>query len=412
MKRFFKLKFITAMLLVAAALAMAFPASAASDRPVGQFRITSRGSSVKLIQQRLVDLGYMQQKHTTGYFGTITEAAVTKYQKDNDIDAIGVVGPKTLAALFDSPSFDTGKVYKMGQRSEDVRAIQRILISKGYLGAKYDTGYFGSLTFEAVKKFQKANKLTVDGIVGKNTIAKLTGSSVSSSGNKAASSSPAVSTYIAKAGTLRYGDKGSKVQELQNQLKTLGYFSGTATGLFLEVTRNSVKSFQKENGLVVDGIAGAKTFAKLESALKAKTAGSNKVEFNAGSAGELKNKYNALSQSKKDEIYLLAQLIYAESGHESYTGQVAVGSVVMNRVKQSNGTIKGVIFAKNQFSTAKKGYFSNKPSQSCLNAAIEAYFGARPVGNSLYFNNKSVTNSWAARNRTLYCILGNHAFYA
>lgn len=416
MKRFLNLKLIIVALLVLTVMVMAFPAAAAADRPEGQFEYGSRGDEVELIQQRLVDLGYMQQKHTTGYFGSITEAAVIEYQEDNGIDAIGIVGPKTLMSLFDSTSFDTSDVYKMGERSEDVRAIQRLLIIKGYLGSRYDTGYFGSLTYNAVKEFQENNNLDVDGIVGKNTIAKLTGKSVSASGETGiASKSTATtttSTYIAKPGTLRYGDKGSKVQELQNQLKSLGYFDATSTGLFLEITRDAVKDFQRDNGLVVDGIVGTKTFAKLESALEGEATSSKEVNFTASDSDSLQDKYDSLSKSEKDDIYLLAQLIYAESGGESYTGQVAVGSVVMNRVKQTNGSIEGVIFAKNQFSTAKKGYFSNTPSQSCINAAIEAYFGAKPVGNSLYFNNKSVTNSWAARNRTLYCILGNHAFYA
>ena len=413
MKRFFNLKFIIAALMILTMMIMVIPAAAAEDRPVGQFEFGSRGSDVKLIQQRLVDLGYMQQKHTTGYFGSITEAAVTEYQEDNGIDAIGIVGPKTLKSLFDSTSFDTDALYKMGQRSEDVRSIQRLLIIKGYLGSRYDTGYFGSLTYNAVKKFQRNNNIAVDGIVGEDTIAKLTGKCVSASGETgtASQNTASSSSYIAKPGTLRYGDKGSKVQELQNQLKSLGYFDATSTGLFLEITRDSVKDFQRDNGLVVDGIVGTKTFAKLQSALEGKTAGSNEVKFTASDSDSLQDKYNSLSSSKKDDIYLLAQLIYAESGHESYTGQVAVGSVVMNRVKQTNGSIEGVIFAKNQFSTAKKGYFSNTPSHASINAAIEAYFGAKPVGNSLYFNNKSVTNSWAARNRSLYCILGNHAFY-
>lgn len=134
MKRFFNLKFIIAALMILTMMIMVIPAAAAEDRPVGQFEFGSRGSDVKLIQQRLVDLGYMQQKHTTGYFGSITEAAVTEYQEDNGIDAIGIVGPKTLMSLFDSTSFDTDALYKMGQRSEDVRSIQRLLIIKGYFG--------------------------------------------------------------------------------------------------------------------------------------------------------------------------------------------------------------------------------------------------------------------------------------
>ena len=76
MKRFLKSKLIVAVLLVLTVMIMAFPAAAASERPVGQFEITCRGDDVKLIQQRLVDLGYMQQKHTTGYFVFLHDSRV------------------------------------------------------------------------------------------------------------------------------------------------------------------------------------------------------------------------------------------------------------------------------------------------------------------------------------------------
>jgi peptidoglycan hydrolase-like protein with peptidoglycan-binding domain len=175
----------------------------ATAKPTGKYQITDRGSNVKLIQQQLVTLGYMESKNVTGYYGELTQSAIKKFQKDSRLTADGIAGTKTLNALFDV-KIDTSKSYKLEDEGENVKALQRLLINKGYLGSKYATGYYGSLTMNAVKKFQKDNKLTADGIAGKKTLAKL----MSSSSTTGSTTSTTIKTYIANPGTLRLGDKG------------------------------------------------------------------------------------------------------------------------------------------------------------------------------------------------------------
>ena len=125
----------------------------------------------------------------------------------------------------------------------------------------------------------------------------------------------------------------------------------------------------------------------------------------------LDNLYNNLDNDQKEDIYLLSQLITAESGNQPYMGQVAVGSVVMNRMQYYNLPMYDVIFMKNAFSVAKNGKIDKIPTQQCRYAAIQAYFGAKPVSSARFFNAKHITTSWAATHCTLYKIIGNHAFY-
>lgn len=388
---------------------MSTPANAVS-KPSGTYKITDRGNDVKVIQQQLVSLGYMQSKHVTGYFGEITQSAVIKYQKDNNLKTDGIVGKATLSSLFDV-KINQNRSYKLEDEGEDVKALQRLLIQKGYLGSKYDTGYFGSLTLEAVKKFQKDHNLKVDGIAGKKTLEKLLNSADSS---QKTGSSTTIKTYIAKPGTLRLGDKGKEVADLQKKLKDKGYYKGSATGIFDQATKDAVKAFQKACKISVDGVVGPQTVLHLN---KTQTALTNaQSQYTKPDKKALMAAYESMKDSDKADVYLLAQLIHCEARGESYEGQVAVGSVVMNRLSQGYKSIRAVIFAHNgnnyQFSPAKNGKVETvKPNESCLYAAIDAFLGAKPVGKSLYFNMKDKTDTWAARNRTLYRILGCHAFY-
>ena len=93
-----------------------------------------------------------------------------------------------------------------------------------------------------------------------------------------------------------------------------------------------------------------------------------------------------------NDRYLLANLIYCEAGGEPYEGQVAVGSVVMNRVLSSKfpNTIAGVIYQKGQFSPVKSGRLAlalqvNKATDKCYRAADEAMAGVTNVGNCVFF---------------------------
>ncbi|MFI3238830.1 MAG: cell wall hydrolase [Lachnospiraceae bacterium] len=123
----------------------------------------------------------------------------------------------------------------------------------------------------------------------------------------------------------------------------------------------------------------------------------------------LEKYYDSMSASEY-ELLLLASLIYCEAGGESYEGQVAVGAVVLNRVRSSKypNSVYGVIYASGQFTPALTGkldavMISGKATQSCYNAAKEALNGYTNVGDSLYFR---VNNG----SREGY-VLGNHVFY-
>ena len=110
-----------------------------------------------------------------------------------------------------------------------------------------------------------------------------------------------------------------------------------------------------------------------------------------------------------EELKLLANIIYCEAGSESYVGKVAVGNVIMNRVKSASqpNTITEVVYAKGQFSPARNGSLqralsSDKADATCYQAAIEALAGAQPVGEKLFFRRNNGRSGQ---------VIGHHVFY-
>lgn len=209
--------------------------------------------------------------------------------------------------------------------------------------------------------------------------------------------SVAVSVQAATNSLLSVGSRGSEVSRLQQELKNRGYFTyPRITGYFGTITRDAVIRFQRDNGLLVDGIVGPQT----RGALYGQTSRSS------------------LSAWDRDNIFWLARIIHAEAAGEPYLGKVAVGSVIMNRVKSPNfpNTIYGVIFEYYngipQFSPVADGTIYNNPSAESISAAQEAYWGAKPLGNVLYFFNPAkAAGTWIINNRTYAGTIGNHAFY-
>lgn len=247
-------------------------------------RLGDNSSQVKQMQERLISLGYLSGK-ATGKFDGVTEKAVIAFQKRNCSYSDGVAGPDTLTALYSSSAKSTsssagtiGISYKYGDESNQVAAIQKRLTTLGYYSGNCN-GKFGSATEDAVRAFQKKNGLTVDGIVGDSTLVKLNSSSAISAKQTATpkptakatatprhTATPPANPYVkvtksptTKYITLREGNWGEPVQELQQALKNQGYFSGTVDGIYGEQTVNAVKSFQKAKGLIQDGIAGFAT---------------------------------------------------------------------------------------------------------------------------------------------------------
>ena len=119
----------------------------------------------------------------------------------------------------------------------------------------------------------------------------------------------------------------------------------------------------------------------------------------------------------EDAIYWLSRIIEAEAGGEPFNGKVAVGEVILNRVKSEEfpDTIWNVIFDKEfgiQFEPVANGTIYNTPSEESIKAAKTALNGSNNVGNCLYFLNPTIASSnWIVKNREYYTTIANHAFY-
>ena len=190
----------------------------------------------------------------------------------------------------------------------------------------------------------------------------------------------------------------SDIKLVQQKLKNWGYYTGAVDGIYGAKTTAAVKLFQKRNGLVVDGIVGNKTLAAM---------GISQSKLSGGSSTSAST--NGYSSS---DVQLLARLIYAEARGESYQGQVAVGAVVLNRVKSSSfpNTISGVIYQPYAFTCVNDGQINLSPNNTALKAAKDAMNGWDPTYGCLYYYNPKVaTSSWIYSRPTVVTI-GNHVF--
>jgi N-acetylmuramoyl-L-alanine amidase len=204
--------------------------------------------------------------------------------------------------------------------------------------------------------------------------------------------SPRVET--AYAAVYQQGSKGNAVKTMQQKLKNWGYYKGSVDGIFGSKTKEAVKYFQRKNGLKVDGIVGNQTLKALGMS-------------NYASSSDTQN--NAYSDS---DVMLLARLIYGEARGESYVGQVAVGAVVMNRIKSASfpNTMSGVIYQSYAFTAVADGQINLTPNATAKKAAQEAMNGWDPSYGALYYYNPATaTSSWIFSRKTTVTI-GNHVF--
>ena len=198
--------------------------------------------------------------------------------------------------------------------------------------------------------------------------------------------------YCTSYALSKYGSVSDEVRTIQTKLKRWGYYNGNVDGIFGSQTLKAVRWFQSKNGLTVDGIAGPKTLAAMGI-------------FSSSSS-------TSNSGSSTSDLNLLARLVYAEARGESYTGQVAVAAVVLNRVKNSSfpNSVSGVIYQKGAFSVVNDGQINLTPNQTAINAAQDAINGWDPTyGAIYYFNPKTATNSWIW-SRQVTVTIGNHRF--
>lgn len=191
------------------------------------------------------------------------------------------------------------------------------------------------------------------------------------------------------------GSRGETVKLIQQKLKRWGYYNGAIDGIYGSATKKAVKYFQSKNGLPADGIVGNKTLAALGISLN----------------GSSQTSSSGTSYSNTD-VTLLARLIYGEARGENFTGQVAVGAVVMNRVKSSSfpNTISGVIYQPYAFTAVADGQINLSPDATAIKAAKQAMNGYDPTYGAIYYYNPAIaTSTWIFSRKTTITI-GNHVF--
>lgn len=189
---------------------------------------------------------------------------------------------------------------------------------------------------------------------------------------------------------LRKGDEGVDVAILQRKLKEIGLYEGRIDGIFGKMTREAVVQLQKNNGLKADGVCGEKTLALLPP----------------------DNMLSRMDVSRED-IIQLAYLINGEARGESFKGKVAVGAVVLNRVKSDKfpNSIREVILQEGQFSCISDGQANLYPMKSSIAAAKAALLGYDPTNGALFFYNpKIATNVAWISERPVVARIGQHVF--
>lgn len=188
--------------------------------------------------------------------------------------------------------------YSLGDEADEVATIQTALKQLKLYSAGI-TGHYGEKTEAAVKKFQKKYAFEDNGIVDEDTRAALyeaagityTASGSSSSSSSSASSSS--SSSVSGSAILRYGTRSDEVIKLQQNLTKLGLYTGTISGHYGSITEAAVMNFQRKNGLSADGIAGAKTLAKIEE----KVNGSSSSSSSGSSSSSSSSSGNAAANS-------------------------------------------------------------------------------------------------------------------
>ncbi len=190
------------------------------------------------------------------------------------------------------------------------------------------------------------------------------------------------------AATYKQGSAGSVVTQIQTKLSRWGYYKYAVDGVYGSRTAAAVKSFQKANGLTVDGICGKQTLAAMG--------------ISGGATAE------------DNSVNLLARLISAEARGEPYTGQVAVGAVVLNRVEHPSfpNSISGVIYQSGAFSCVTDGQFYQPVADSAYRAARDAINGWDPSGGAIYYYNPDKATSAWIWSRPLIVQIGRHKFCA
>ena len=356
----------------------------------------SSGSSVRSVQKRLKELGYYTGT-VDGDYGSSTEKAVRAFQQKNGLTVDGKVGPTTLARLNSSGAIKasataapkataTVTTLKQGSTGSSVRSVQQRLKKLGYYTGTVD-GNYGEATVKAVRAFQSKNGLTVDGKVGAATLARLNSSSAISASATATPKTTTKATATPNANVVaQYGDRSDDVTTIQNRLKALGYMTAGATGYYGDVTRDAVKSFQKNNSLTVTGVVDKTTFALLKSS-KAKAKNGGTAQPTATPIAQ---------RGDKNDTVMAAQERLKELGYFTGTATGYFGTVTQSAIrafqKANDLTVTGTL---------------NKETQSKLNsknAVAKATATPKPTATPTATPAKNVVATRGDKNDTVKAI--------
>ncbi len=247
-------------------------------KPATTVRYGSKGQDAKMVQQRLIDLKYLNGK-ADGKFGLQSVAALKAFQRNNKLVDDGVAGSGTNALLFsylalaadEKPTVlatptppptsqeitkDNVVLIKQGVTGNAVLRLQQRLQQLGYYTSSLD-GKCELDDVVAIRLFQRKNGLSEDGVAGYDTQVLLySDSAIMYNGNLAGSLTMSYET-------LKKGMTGDAVKQLQSRLIELNYLSGKPDGIYGTSTAEAVYYFQKINGLVRDSIAGESTLTRL-----------------------------------------------------------------------------------------------------------------------------------------------------
>lgn len=305
-----KNRILAFLLCLISLMAMAIPALAVERYQVLQFGDKDYGDDdyVKRLQAELHARGYLESE-PTGYFGKETEEALWNYQARKDLKADGKAGPETQQKIFGKHYEEISESRKMGEGSSDssssssgsssgessssggsgrryatmmygdkdyegdnfIKRLQEELYARGYMESE-PTGYYGKETQAAVARYQERKNLTSDGKAGPETQKSIFGKYyeaipesrkvVDKSGDGGTAS--AASSSSQDPNSLRNGDEGKTVREMQERLKELGYYTyRKITNYYGDITEEAVIKFQQQNGLTADGVLGKRTKEKL-----------------------------------------------------------------------------------------------------------------------------------------------------
>ncbi|GAA0134212.1 spore cortex-lytic enzyme [Paenibacillus sp. YSY-4.3] len=239
------------------------------------------------------------------------------------------------------------------------------------------------------------------------------------------SEEPKSSLPVFSEQVIQYGAFGTDVYELQGRLGFLGFYHGKLDSYFGPKTQESLKWFQSEFGMPVDGLAGPKTKLKLYNATKAWKPG---MEYAAGETEANKETEKAAEQTEgntsadlssgnamglsANDLKIMANAVYGESRGEPFEGQVAVAAVILNRVKSPSfpNSVSGVIFQPLAFTAVADGQIWLEPNESARKAVQQALNGWDPTGGcTYYFNPETATSKWIW-SRPQVKTIGKHIF--